>query len=421
MLSAQELTVIVIVVSAFGLIFSNRLAPDLVALLVLLAFGFSGILTSTQVLAGFSSSAVMTLIGLFVITTGLDRSGVIRAVASSLNNLGAGSEVRLIVIFMAVGAALSLIMNNIAAGAVLLPAAVHVGRISKISPSKLLIPLSFGTLVGGMTTYFTTANIVLSGILETQGLERLGMWDFVPTGGLILVMGVGYMAVIGRRLLPTRSSASALVEVPSPDRNQESFRLTGKALGAVVITVGVLAVAIFDLVPLPEAMLAGAVGMVLVGCLKMNEFYEAVEWRVIFLIAGMLPISTALSSSGLAGRIGQMFTAALTGQSSLALIAGMYLLTMLITQVIGGQVTAFVIGPIAVSAALQTGTNPQAMATAVAIACSAAFLTPIAHPVNLLVMIPGGYRFGDFARVGLGLSVVAFVTLLIGMRLFWGV
>ena len=91
------------------------------------------------------------------------------------------------------------------------------------------------------------------------------------------------------------------------------------------------------------------------------------------------------------------------------------------TQLIGGQVAALIVGPIAVTAAIQQGINPQAVAVAVAIGCSTAFLTPIAHPVNILMMGPGGYTFSDFTRVGIGLTIVTFIMLMVGMVLVWGV
>jgi di/tricarboxylate transporter len=103
----------------------------------------------------------------------------------------------------------------------------------------------------------------------------------------------------------------------------------------------------------------------------------------------------------------------------LGLAAGAYLLTALLTQVMGGQVTALVTGPIAISAALSLHTNPQAIAVATAIGCSASFFTPIAHPVNILMIGPANYQFKDFIRIGWRLSIVCFVMLLIGMVLFW--
>ena len=106
---------------------------------------------------------------------------------------------------------------------------------------------------------------------------------------------------------------------------------------------------------------------------------------------------------------------------ALALIAGLFLLTTLVVQVVGGQVSALILGPIAVSAALQFGIDPQAVGVAVAIGCSTAFLTPMAHPVNMLMMGPGGYVPADFTRVGIGMTILTFLVLTVGMVVFWGV
>jgi di/tricarboxylate transporter len=109
----------------------------------------------------------------------------------------------------------------------------------------------------------------------------------------------------------------------------------------------------------------------------------------------------------------------LDGQTSLILIGAMFILTVVTTQFIGGQVSALLVGPIAINAALQGHINPQAMSVAVAIGCSTAFLTPIAHPVNLLMMGSGGYKFSDFLKIGLGMTLVTLMTLMVGLMLFW--
>ena len=218
-LSPQELILIFITLAAVVLILSNRVRPDVIALLVLLALGFSGVVTAEQALSGFSRSAVITIIGLFIITRGLEDTGVVQWLADRLRALGKGSEARLVIMFMGAGALLSMIMSTIAAGAVLLPAAVQVARDSGVRPSKLLIPLAFGTLVGGMATYFTTANIIVSGILQDQGQTGLRMLDFLPTGGLIALAALIYMALIGRRLLPERDSVGQKASSRALSRN----------------------------------------------------------------------------------------------------------------------------------------------------------------------------------------------------------
>ncbi len=191
-----------------------------------------------------------------------------------------------------------------------------------------------------------------------------------------------------------------------------------QALKAVAIIGAAIAASIAG-VPVFLAMLTAAVVVFLAGLLTTEDAYRAVEWPAIFLIAGMYAVSKAMVETGLADWIGQQVVAVVLPYGPLGLAAGSYLLTAGLTQLMGGQVSALVTGPVAISAAISLHTNAQAMAVAAAIGCSASFFTPIAHPVNILMMTPGNYTFGDFFRVGWGLTVVCFVMLLVGMALFW--
>ncbi len=198
MLTTQEWILIAVIVATLIAIVFDLLRADLVAIIVLAFLPLTGMVTYQEAFSGFSRSVVITIIGLFILTQALEETGVVVWIADRLRVIGRGSEVRLLLLFMATGAALSLVMNNIAAGAVLLPAAVQVGRESNVPPSKLLIPLAFGTLVGGMATYFTTANIIMSSLLRDQGQEALNMMSFLPTGGLIVIAALIFMALVGR-------------------------------------------------------------------------------------------------------------------------------------------------------------------------------------------------------------------------------
>jgi di/tricarboxylate transporter len=133
----------------------------------------------------------------------------------------------------------------------------------------------------------------------------------------------------------------------------------------------------------------------------------------------MTPLSVATQETGLAEKVGNLFISLFLPLGPLGLVAGFYLLTFLVVQMLGGQVTALVVGPLAIASALQAGVNPLAMGVAVAIACSASFLTPVAHPVNLLMMNPGGYTPGDFLRVGSGMALVCFLATMLSIALFW--
>src|SRR5436305_953735 len=155
---------------AIALFLSEKLRPDLVALLVLVALGTTGVLTSDETFSGFSRSAVITILAIFILAAGLERTGVARQVGNLLIRVAGREEGRLVVAVMLAGAFLSLFMNNIAAASVLLPAVSGAARRSGVSPARLLLPLAFGTILGGMATLFTTTNIVVSSLLRDRGL-----------------------------------------------------------------------------------------------------------------------------------------------------------------------------------------------------------------------------------------------------------
>lgn len=614
MTSAQ---ILLIVIVSVPLIFVslNRLRVDLAALIIALLLGTLqyfdvGILDSPdtpanaiRAVAGFSQPVVITLLSLFIITRCLDKAGVTRWIAQRLMKIGGQSEQRLIALFATATALLSLFMNNLAAGALLLPSAMEAARRTGIRPSKLLIPVAYGSLLGGVATYFTTANIIVSDLLTTANPAQapLHILDFTPTGGLIAVAGIIFLTLFGKRLLPdrppspeqlmARRTGSELEDfyqlderlwearvrlgspligqtltqsgigehlglaiaaiwrgrqailAPSPDqvvqandillivgreervaqlaeqgcqigregtngrlnghisaqgvsfievmpaphsqalsqtlkqlefRNKYGFTVVamwrggrsyrtdvgdfsltlGDALLVVgahnrlkslqnnpdfivlepdvsdqpvqrkraAFTIGVISIAIVASIvgfPIHLAMLAGAILVVLAGIITMEEAYRAIEWQAIFMIAGMYTVSLAMVKTGLAGIIGAGMVNVVTPLGPIGLAAGAYLLSVVLTQFMGGQVTALVTGPIAISAALTLHVNPQAIAVATAIGCSASFFTPIAHPVNVLMIGPANYQFRDFFRIGWRLTLLCFVMLLIGMLLFW--
>jgi di/tricarboxylate transporter len=151
----------------------------------------------------------------------------------------------------------------------------------------------------------------------------------------------------------------------------------------------------------------------------MEDAYQAVEWQAIFLIAGLYAVSLAVIQVGLADYLGRNILSLVTPLGPMGLAAGAYLLSALLTQFLGGQVTAFVTGPVTISAAIHMGINPQAVAVATAIGCSASFLLPMAHPVNIIMIAPANYKFGDFFRAGWLLSILSFLMLLVGLSVFW--
>jgi len=589
---------LVILGGAVALFLSDWLRPDLVALLVAVALGTTGVLTSEETFSGFSRSAVITLLAIFMLAAGLERTGVTRQVGSLLVQVAGKGEVRQIVVVMLAGAFLSLFMNNIAAAAVLLPAVSGASHRAGVNPARLLMPLAFATILGGMATLLTTTNIVVSSLLRDQKLRGFGLLDFAPLGLPLVAAGIAYMALWGRRQLPDRSPAQVLADIhrreadlaeiyhlgerliragvpagsplagktladtrfretygfsvlaieregrviqaPPPNsviQAEDILLLSGKpeklagdeglellparswrerdlesSSVAVVEAVlsprsaligqtlreslfreryGMSVIALWragrpvrtgltdlplelgdglllqgernrlpvlraepDLIvldepareaePTPgkgrlalaimavtlilaasgrfavgEVMLGGALTMVIARILTMDQAYRAVDFKSVVLVAGMLPLGVAMVKTGAAALLTDELLRLLGGAGPRVLLAGLAGLAILLTQAMNGAAVAAVIAPIAIQTAQRTGADPRAMAMGVALATSIAFLTPLGHAVNILVMGPGGYRFRDYFKVGLPLTLLLFALIVGLLPIVW--
>jgi di/tricarboxylate transporter len=199
---------------------------------------------------------------------------------------------------------------------------------------------------------------------------------------------------------------------------QESPR-TNKSLLAVLIMLAVLVPVIFDLVPIAIMVVVGVVLMVATGCLTMDEAYRAIDWRAVFLIAGMIPLGIAMQVTGAASFVAGWVVDLLGVYGPLVVMAGLYLLTSLASQVMPNPAVAVLLAPIALNASTNLGVEPYPFLMTVAVAASAAFLSPVAHPANLLVMGPGGYRFIDYIKVGLPLTLVVLLVSMLVIPIIW--
>ena len=194
---------------------------------------------------------------------------------------------------------------------------------------------------------------------------------------------------------------------------------TSKAWMAVLIMAIVLLPVILGLVPIAIMVVVGVALMVLTGCLTMDEAYRAIEWRAVFLIAGMIPLGIAMQVTGAASFVATWMVDLLGVYGPTAVMAGLYILTSLASQVMPNPAVAVLLAPIALNAANDLGVSPYTLMMTVAVAASAAFLSPVSHPANLLVMGPGGYRFSDYIKVGLPLTLVVLVVVMLVTPIFW--
>lgn len=600
-MNIQLLLIFIILIADIGLFLSDRMRADLIALLTVVTLGLTGILTPQEAFSGFSRSAVITILAIFILADGLRRTGVTEQVGNLLARIASTSESWLVMIIMLAGAFLSLFMNNIAATSVLLPVVSGAGHKAGVKPARTLMPLAFATILGGMATLLTTTNIVVSSLLLDHGLAGYGLLDFAPIGIPVIIVGVAYMVFAGRHMLPVQAPAhnmdairqteGDLIDVyrlgerlfriripvgsimngkslaqsafrerfnitavaiernghvtlsPTPDQileqgdiilftgkvedlhqldvepyfeilppinwseqdlesetiviaeavlaprsvligqtlRQVHFRdkygmsvlavwrggrqirtsltdlplqfgdallmqgprerlrilhtepdiillangkekvklVPGKGRLALIIMGAVLLLAALQPTIVGEAMLGGALAMVLLGVLTMDQAYQSVEWKTIFLVAGMLPMGIAITKTGAASFLAEGLITIVGPAGPMALLVGLFWLTVLLTQAMNGAAVAAIMAPIAIQAARDIGANPRAIVMGVALAASMAFMTPLGHPVNLLIMGPGGYSFRDFFKVGLPMTLLLFITIILLFPLFW--
>ncbi|QIO24294.1 SLC13 family permease [Haloarcula sp. JP-L23] len=554
-----------------------------------------GVSPLTQGLSGFASTATITVLAMFILSDGVQRTGIVQMLGSRLVSLTGDSETRQLGATVGLVGPISGFINNTAAVAILLPMVTEIAHKGKTSPSKLLLPLSYASMFGGMLTLIGTSTNILASQLSAELLDHpFGMFEFTQLGIVVTVVGTVYLMTVGRWLVPGRikpredltdefemgeyltevvvredspivgqtvrgalsetefdvdvvqlvrgdrvflepldpktirpgdvfalrtdrdtlvdlldaegldlipevevddaelESASEhqnlveLVVAPGSSlvgetltsanfrqrydatvlalrRGRELFRqrmdrITLKvgdtllvqatadsidrlnvnrdfivaqeverpdfrrskipvAVGIVAAVVGVAALTPIHIV---VSALAGAVAMVLTGCLRPQELYDAVQWDVIFLLAGVIPLGIALQATGGADLLADLFVLAAPSLSSIVVLGLMYVVTAVLTNVISNNASVVLMIPVAVEAAQQLNANAFAFVLAVTFAASTAFMTPVGYQTNLLVYGPGGYRFTDYLKVGAPLQAVFAVVTTLGIAFFWG-
>ena len=256
---------------------------------------------------------------------------------------------------------------------------------------------------------------------EKYGLQLLAIWR----QGLVVQQTVADVPLhFGDAMLMQGSRERVDVLRADPNliilEEQGSRRIGRKGYLAAGILAFSLGLAATGVLPIALATLTGAALVVLAGCIRMDEAYRAIEWRTVFLIAGMIPLGVAMLDTGAASFLAATVQSLTGGLGPLATAAALLVLTITLSLFLGGQTTAVVVAPVAIEAAGLVHADPRGMAMAVAIGCSLVFLSPLGHPANLLVMAPGGYRPRDYLRLGLPVTLTTFVLALVGLHWIWG-
>ncbi|TVO67694.1 SLC13 family permease [Denitromonas ohlonensis] len=590
--SLHALIVGVVLLGLFVCFVREWVKPDVAAMSAVALLLVLGMLDAKQVLGVFSNSAPITIACLFVISGALSKTGCVDRLGDWLGAMAGHSERRLLLAMLAVGVLVSPFINNTPVVMVMIPAVIAMAGRYGVAPSRLLIPLSYATILGGMITLVgTSTNILVDGVAREMGLAPFSMFEITAPAMLMALVGCGFMAVFAHRLLPVRETLTQQLSgagdrlfmtelfVPEDSRlagrtlkearltqgdiqvlklfrgdeafsappahtrlvvgdrlvvhsrsqdmvtlhstdliglhsrdddphdletlrrrdvvvvetivgqtsryvqrpirdldlaarygihlvavhrrnasildigddfqlqfgdvllvegspaqikrfcdNGDLFALTDgkhetprstKAPIALATIASVMLLAALNVMPIEALALIGAVVVVITGCIRADEAYKAIEWPILILIFAMLAISIAMRESGLAA----LMASALVGLGSdippWAMLSLVILLTSIATEFLSNNAVAVLFTPVVIGVAQQLGVDPRPFVVGVMFAASCSFATPIGYQTNTLVYTAGNYRFTDFARMGVPMNLITWLTASALIPLFW--
>ena len=591
----EILIVLSLIVLAFSLFVTEKFPLDVTALLILSILLIGQFLTIEEAISGFSNPAVITIGLLFILSYALQKTRILEYLIIRINKLVSRSKNLGLGVYLLTIAIASALMNNTAIVAVFMPVTIRLAHQYKVSPSKLLIPLSYAAIMGGtLTLVGTSTNLLVNAIYVDNGGISLGMFEFAQYGWIPLTIGLVYVIWIAPLILPSRTITSSLtksyhmagyltemkISNDSPligktcrDRNinqnydvmvldiqregylistkvgekiiqagdilfvkgsVESFlrmkevekislltdeKLTQKELeqednvlmecmltdksdivgktlmqsnfrkrfrtfilairrdGSIIRKkiahvilhtydtlliyggrkeidklasrgdfillgevqadlvksrfwwVSILAIittivlAAFGILPILKGAIISAVILLLLRIISPNEAYQSIHWQVIVLIAALIPLGIAIESTGTAAFIGQLISETVSdfspNKQPYILLGLIYLITMILTEVSSNTATAIIMAPIVMAVTNQMGIDARPFIFAVCFAASASFVTPVGYQTNLMVYGPGGYKFSDFIKVGLPLSIIFWLLAILFIPIIW--
>lgn len=265
-----------------------------------------------------------------------------------------------------------------------------------------------------------TAEIELLDDLVVLGLHRDGEPRRTKLESTELRAGDGLLVYGARRRLDGLEPAPELLVYRGPSADTPSPRLERRAPWAVVLLLAVIGVAALGWAPIAVSASAGAVFVVLLGMLPAGEVYGAIDGKTLVLVAGVIPLGQALDDSGAADMVGEALISVLGAGGPIAVLAGIAVVTMGLTQVMHNAAAAAIMAPVALGTAHRLGASPRAYCVGVLVACSAAFLLPYGHPAPMMVQSPGDYARKDYARFGLGLCGVTLLVIVTVIPMWFG-
>lgn len=381
-----------------------------------------GLVPIEQVFLGLADSTVVLFGGMFIVGAAMFYTGLAQDIGGQIVKLFGTGEIKLMVGIMVIAAVMSAFLSNTGTTACLIPVVIGICKEAHIPVSREMMPLAFAAGLGGTCTLIgTPPNIIANVALKAAGMGGLqfGFFEYAWVGVPITVAGILYMVFIGRHLLPKTDADDFNVDEVEQEIEANETSKTKKIICGIIM-LGVIITMATGFVPLEIAAVIGALLCVITGCLSERQAYDSIDWVTIFLFAGMIPLASAMNTSGAGKLIAEYTVAALGGNPSPYVItAVLFILAVVLTQFMSNTASKALLCPVGIALAAQVGASPRAVLMAILIASSCAFASPVGTPPNTLVLGPGKYSFMDFVKCGTGLVVICLVVSIAVIPVVW--
>lgn len=416
----QSIALAVLCGVVLALIWGN-LRSDVVALAGAAVLLATRTIRPVEVEGAFASPAIIALASLFVIAYAMELSGllglIIRGAIRLCRRLGA---LGVWLVIAAAGAG-SAFLNNTPIVVLAAPVVRDAAESLQISPKRFLIPLSYATILGGACTLIgTSTNLLVNDMARNAGQPTFGMFEVTPVALIVAVVGGAYLFLFGGKLLGASPSPAVSEALPPKaaeaagddptlfpiDRPFRAF----PGFASLIVFGGVVAVAALGWAPIAAAAFSGAVLLVLIGAISVEDAYRGLRPEILLLIAGMVVVGLSLEVTGLASVATNGALAWVRELGPGVALAILYGATLFLTEILSNAAVAVLLTPVAVALAQSLGVSPRPFLVGVMMAASAAFATPFGYQTNVLVYQLGRYSYMDFVRIGVPLNLLTWAA-----------
>lgn len=407
---------------AMVMFFIEKIPVEWTAMIVLVGLIVTGILEPQEAFKGFTDSSVLLFMAMFIVGDALFVTGAANKIGNVVKKY-AKTERQTIFLIMLTSGLASGILSNTGTAAIYIPIIIGIAKSSGYSRSRLLMPLVASVSLGGALTLLgSPPNIIVSAQLEAAGLRPFGVFDFTPVGLPIFIAGMIFYLLIGYKLLPDGSGDELHADDSVYDEDVDYSKIPASKtnMSIIILILTVIAMVFEGRIGIPFYVSAwvGAILLVVTKTITSKQALDAIDMSTILLFVGTLSLGAALEKTG-AGNLIAQTVLGVVGTNPKAILAAIMIICIAMTNFMSNTATAALMAPISLSIALEIGADPRALLMATAIGCSCAYATPIGSPVNTMVYRLGGYKFSDYAKVGLPLIVINFIVAMIVLPIFY--